>query len=235
MPKINGKPVDPKAYSKRVTEAKKTLARTSPEVKRKIAEMYPKVNGKDIVNKALSPKPIKKGPKPMGPNKKKAMPAPGSDNDPVTKALKFFLGDKSKPSGKKNGPKPRGVKLPGKPVPLAEYKPNRAPGAPKPAPMPKRVPNLSLPVDQRASAKKISPGLRKKGKSPSTATPKARKPSPSNKTNYGPLPKNPTLNDYLMRGIRPPSRNKPGSRPSDADVIIKGYNDPATIKKYKKK
>jgi hypothetical protein len=145
-----------------------------------------------------------------------AKPAPGSDNDPVTKALKFFLGDKSKPSGKKNGPKPRGVKLPGKPVPLAEYKPNRAPGAPKPAPMPKRVPNLSLPVDQRASAKKIPPGLRKKGKSPSTATPKAKKP---------------TLDDFLTKGKKPPMKIKPGlKRPSDADVIIKGYND----KKYKK-
>ena len=138
-------------------------------------------------------------------------------------------------SAKKMAPKPRSVKLRGTPVPLAEYKPNRALGAPKPVPMPKRVPNLSLPPDQRASAKKIPPGLRKKGKSPSTATPKAKKPSPSNKTNYGPLPKNPTLNDYLMRGIRPPSKNKPGTRPSDADVIIKGYNDPATIKKYKKK
>ena len=62
--------------------------------------------------------------------------------------------------------------------------------------------------------------------------PKAKKPSPSNKTNYGPLPKNPTLNDYLMRGIRPPMKIKPGlKRPSDSDVIIKGYND----KKYKGK
>jgi hypothetical protein len=64
MPKINGKPVDPKAYAARVTNAKKILARTSPEVKRKIAEMYPKVSNKDIVKKALSPKPIKKGPNP---------------------------------------------------------------------------------------------------------------------------------------------------------------------------
>ena len=114
-----------------------------------------------------------------------AKPAPGSGNDPVSKALKFFLGDKTKPSGKKNGPKPSGkkngpktpgVKVRGTPVPLAEYKPYRAPGAPKPVPMPKRVPNLSLPPDQRASAKRIPPGLRKKGKSPNVAaTPKAKK------------------------------------------------------------
>jgi hypothetical protein len=82
------------------------------------------------------------------------------------------------------------------------------------------------------TASKLTPGP--KVKSPSTATPKAKKPSPSGKTNYGPLPKNPTLNDYLMRGIRPPSRNKPGTRPSDSDVILKGYNDKKTINKYKK-
>lgn len=48
--------------------------------------------------------------------------------------------------------------------------------------------------------------------------------------------KKPTLNDYLKQGKRPPTKIKPGlKRPSDADVIIKGYNDPATIKKMKKK
>lgn len=48
--------------------------------------------------------------------------------------------------------------------------------------------------------------------------------------------KKPTLNDYLKQGKRPPVKIKPGlKRPSDADVIIKGYNDPATIKKMKKK
>jgi hypothetical protein len=35
-----------------------------------------------------------------------------------------------------------------------------------------------------------------------------------------------------MRPPRAPGQKKP---PSDADVILKGYNDPATIKKYKKK
>ena len=47
-------------------------------------------------------------------------------------------------------------------------------------------------------------------------------------------PKKPTLDDFLTKGKRPPV--KPGLKlPSDADVIIKGYNDPATIKKMKKK
>jgi hypothetical protein len=94
--------------------------------------------------------------------------------DPVKKGLEFFFGDKIQPSRKKNAPKPRGVKLPGTPVPLAKYKPSRAPGAPKPVPMPKRVPNLSLPPDQRAKAKPTRPGLKKK--SPSVvARPKAKK------------------------------------------------------------
>jgi hypothetical protein len=67
-----------------------------------------------------------------------------------------------------------------------------------------------------------------------TPTPKPtmakRKPTPT----YGPLPKNPTLNDYLARGIRPPVKIKPGlKRPSDSDVVLKGYND--KIKKAKGK
>jgi hypothetical protein len=52
MPKVNGKPVDPKAYAVRVTNAKKTLAKMDPAVKRKIAEMYPKVAKKTSSPKA---------------------------------------------------------------------------------------------------------------------------------------------------------------------------------------
>lgn len=119
-------------------------------------------------------------------------------------------------SAKKMAPKPRSVKLRGTPVPLAEYKPNRAPGAPKPAPMPKRVPNLSLPKDQRAQAKPVRPGPKVKSAGVATPKPKAKKP---------------TLDDFLTKGKKPPMKIKPGlKRPSDADVIIKGYND----KKYKK-
>lgn len=43
------------------------------------------------------------------------------------------------------------------------------------------------------------------------------------KKTLGPLPKNPTLNDYLARGIKPPVK-KGLKVPSDADVRIKGYN-----------
>jgi hypothetical protein len=40
------------------------------------------------------------------------------------------------------------------------------------------------------------------------------------------------LNDFLKEGKRPPSRNK--KLPSDADVIIKGYNDKKTLGRKKK-
>ena len=39
------------------------------------------------------------------------------------------------------------------------------------------------------------------------------------------------LNDYLDKGKTPPSKNK--KLPSDADVILKGYNDKKTIAKLK--
>jgi hypothetical protein len=70
-------------------------------------------------------------------------------------------------------------------------------------------------------------GMKKKA----TPTPKP-KPRTSSKA-PGPLPKNPTLNDYLLRGIRPPTKGK--TPPPDYDVIIKGFNDKKTINKYKKK
>ena len=58
---------------------------------------------------------------------------------------------------------------------------------------------------------------------------------PKPKTTMGPLPARPKLDDYLKRGIKPPKAPGQKKLPSDADVIIKGYNDPKTIKKYKKK
>ena len=45
------------------------------------------------------------------------------------------------------------------------------------------------------------------------------------------MPKPKGLNDYLDKGMTPPSRNK--KLPSDADVILKGYNDKKTIAKFK--
>jgi hypothetical protein len=48
-----------------------------------------------------------------------------------------------------------------------------------------------------------------------------------------PKPKPKGLNDFLKEGKRPPSRNKKGI-PSDADVILKGYNDKKTLGRKKK-
>jgi hypothetical protein len=60
-------------------------------------------------------------------------------------------------------------------------------------------------------------------------------PKPTPKKTLGPLPKNPTLNDYLARGLKVPKAPGQKKLPSDADVILKGYNDKKTINKYKKK
>jgi hypothetical protein len=48
-----------------------------------------------------------------------------------------------------------------------------------------------------------------------------------------PKAKQKTLNDFLKEGKRPPIKNK--KIPSDADVIIKGYNDKKTLSKNKKR
>jgi hypothetical protein len=76
-------------------------------------------------------------------------------------------------------------------------------------------------VKKALSAKKSTPSLTAKPivtKTTPTATPKA---------------KQKTLNDFLKEGKRPPIKNK--KIPSDADVIIKGYNDKKTLSKNKKK
>ena len=101
--------------------------------------------------------------------------APGKGNDPVTKALKFFLGDQTKPSGKRNAPKPRAVKLPGKPVPMPGYKPRRVPGQALPVPMPTVEGNYGKPRAQQVRPKRIGPAGPKR-KSPGVAArPKKKK------------------------------------------------------------
>ena len=108
-----------------------------------------------------------------------AKPSPRSGNDPVTKALKFFFGDQTKPSGKKK------------------------PGATKVTPNRKGLPG----------PKKKSPNV--------VITPKPKK--------------KPTLDDFLLKGKRPPLAPGQKKLPNDYDVILKGYNDKKTINKYKKK
>ena len=59
--------------------------------------------------------------------------------------------------------------------------------------------------------------------SPTPKPTKKTKPSPKPKKTLGPLPKKPTLNDYLIRGLKPPIKGK-RKLPSDADVRLRGYN-----------
>lgn len=53
MPKINGKPVDPKAYAARMTQAKKKVASVDPAVKAKLKEFYPDISNEGLVNSIL--------------------------------------------------------------------------------------------------------------------------------------------------------------------------------------
>ena len=57
-------------------------------------------------------------------------------NDPVTKALKFFFGDKTKSSGKKSAPLKRTERFGGRPAPQGFKTRPRFDGV-KPAPMPR--------------------------------------------------------------------------------------------------
>ncbi len=184
MPKINGKPVDPKVYAKRVTGAKKVLAKTDPSVKTKIAEMYSSTSSKVLADKMLKSA------------KKKPLPS------------------KSISSGKKTQDAVRRRQIPGTPVPMPKRNlPLIGGRKATPVPMPKRSATGATP--------KIAPGPKRK--SPGTATPKPRVQKPK-------------LDDFLLKGKRPPMKIKPGlKRPSVADVILKGYNDKKTINKYKKK
>lgn len=53
MPKINGKPVDPKAYAARMTQAKKKIASIDPATKAKLKEFYPEISNEEILKNIL--------------------------------------------------------------------------------------------------------------------------------------------------------------------------------------
>jgi len=52
----SGNPVTPGNYSKRLDQAKKTVAQMDPAVKEKLKQYYPEVTKESIANKALAPK-----------------------------------------------------------------------------------------------------------------------------------------------------------------------------------
>lgn len=85
--------------------------------------------------------------------------------------------------------------------------------AAKPTPKPRVRKSTAKPVPMP----KVTPGGR-------TAKPKPAGPK-----------KKKTLDDFLLKGKRPPLAPGQKKLPPDYDVIIKGFNDKNTIKKYKKK
>jgi hypothetical protein len=90
---------------------------------------------------------------------------------------------------------------------------------------------MKKPAKPRATKRGTPVAMPSKPSKSSTTSKMPAKPKPT----MAPLPARPTLNDYLKRGLKPPVAPGQKKLPSDADVRIKGYNDPATIKKYKKK
>jgi hypothetical protein len=91
---------------------------------------------------------------------------------------------------------------------------------------------------QRDKLKKAELAARQKAQMNKSKPSTAKRPKltmPTAKSTAKPKAKKPTLDDFLLKGKKPPMKIKPGlTRPSDADVILKGYNDKKTINKYKK-
>ena len=140
--------------------------------------------------------------------KKIAKKAPGSGNDPVTKALKFFLGDKSNPNvtkkqGTKNAMPSRRGSIKDKPVQILPKRPGtQSPKVPIPSGPMRPGGATSKNKPRPAGPKKKSPGV--------VITPKPKK--------------KPTLDDFLLKGKRPPLAPGQKKLPSDSDVILKNYN-----------
>ena len=83
------------------------------------------------------------------------------------------------------------------------------------------------------TSKTINAVRAKKAAPKPTAKPIVKKATPTKNSILQPNAKPKGLNDFLKEGKRPPIKNK--KIPSDADVIIKGYNDKKTLSKNKKR
>ena len=97
-----------------------------------------------------------------------------------------------------------------------------------------------MPMDKKSSMKPMAKPTGKKKSNGSDTKPfnvrlikpdEIIKDKPKGPKVVGKKPKPKGLNDYLDKGMTPPSRNK--KLPSDADVILKGYNDKKTVAKFK--
>jgi hypothetical protein len=86
--------------------------------------------------------------------------------------------------------------------------------AAKPTPKPGSLAKRSTPVPMPVKPSKTTGTMPSKPGNIATGSKKTSAPKPKPKG----------LNDFLKEGKTPPSKNKKGI-PSDADVIIKGYND----------
>lgn len=96
---------------------------------------------------------------------------------------------------------------------------NKKTSTPKP-----RATKRGTPVPMPKGLGRIASGALK---TPRAVTPKPKTTkkaaTPKPKSTLGPLPKKPTLNDYLIRGMKPPVQGRK-KLPSDADVRLRGYN-----------
>ena len=144
--------------------------------------------------------------KPTPRPKRIAKKDPSRGNDPVTKGLKFLFGDKSNPNvtkkpGVKNAMPTRRGSIKDKPVQILP----KDPGKQSP-----RVPIPSGPLERKISKRPIT--TRPKKKTPGVVI----KPKPK--------AKKPKLDDFLLKGKRPPIAPGQKKLPSDSDVILKNYN-----------
>jgi hypothetical protein len=89
--------------------------------------------------------------------------------------------------------------------------------------------NISAAVSGGLTSKTTNANRAKKATTKPNVNPVVKRTTPT----ATPKAKPKTLNDFLKEGKRPPSKNK--KIPSDADVIIKGYNDKKTLSKNKKR
>jgi hypothetical protein len=91
---------------------------------------------------------------------------------------------------------------------------------------------VTKPAPKKSAVKKASNGSNTKPFNVRLIKPdEIIKDKPKGPKVVGRTPKPKGLNDYLDKGKTPPSKNK--KLPSDADVILKGYNDKKTIAKLK--
>ena len=112
------------------------------------------------------------------------------------------------------------------------------PKTPKPMGSDKKKPGAAkVTPNRRGLPERKVELLPKRGNQPSPKMPipsGPRKPKATPKPSTTGPKKRKTLDDFLLKGKRPPMAPGQKKLPNDYDVIIKGFNDKNTINKYKK-